>query len=46
MDYGLWIVYGFERNGYGMRNLKDIDYRMDMDLVLNPSVPTVYTLMC
>ena len=33
--YGLWIFYGF-------RILKNMDYGMDMDLVLNPSGPTAY----
>ena len=29
-------------NGYGFRILKNMDYGMDMDLVLNPSGSTVH----
>ena len=50
MDYGffmdfqpksLWIM-DFLCNGYGFRILKNMDYGMDMDSVLNPSGPTVW----
>ena len=30
-------------NGYGFKILEDMDYGMDMDLVLNPSGPTVHS---
>ena len=38
MDYGFFM--DFLWNGYGFRILKNMDYGMDMDLVLNPSGPT------
>ena len=47
--YGLWIFMDFQPkslwimdflwNGYGFRILKNMDYGMDMDLVLNLSGP-------
>ena len=45
MDFqskSVWIM-DFLWNGYGFRILKNMDYGMDMDLVLNPSGPTVYS---
>ena len=51
MDYGffmdlksIWIM-DFLWNGYGFRILKNMDYGMDMDLVLNPSGPTGYIVI-
>ena len=35
----VWIM-DFLWNGYGFRILKNMDYGMEMDLVLNPSGPT------
>ena len=32
-------------NGYGFRILKNMDYGMDMDSVLDPSGPTAYDIV-
>ena len=42
--YSIWIM-DFLWNGYGFRILKNMDYGMDMDLVLNPSGPTGYIVI-
>ena len=50
MDYGFFMDFQYKSvgimdflwNGYRFRILMNMDYGMDMDLVLNPSEPTAH----
>ena len=49
----LWIFMNFKSiwfmnslwNGYGFKILKNMGFRIDMDLVSNPSIPTGYNIL-
>ena len=41
--YGLWIFVDFLWNGHGFRILKNMDYRMDKDLLKSIRTHCVYT---